>query len=39
LVNLLGITNVAAAGFICPFVPLLPVMCILINTYLLVDLG
>ena len=29
----------SAAGFICPFVPLLPVMCILINTYLLINLG
>ena len=28
----------SAAGFICPFVPLLPVMCILINTYLLINL-
>ncbi|KAF8762987.1 hypothetical protein HU200_008834 [Digitaria exilis] len=28
-----------SGGFICPFVPLLPVMCILINTYLLVNLG
>ncbi|KAJ0982564.1 hypothetical protein J5N97_010819 [Dioscorea zingiberensis] len=26
-------------GFICPFVPLLPICCILINTYLLVNLG
>ncbi|ONM02212.1 cationic amino acid transporter 2, vacuolar [Zea mays] len=28
-----------SGGFICPFVPLLPVMCILINTYLLINLG
>ncbi|KAF3944898.1 hypothetical protein CMV_028679 [Castanea mollissima] len=26
-------------GFICPFVPLLPIACILINMYLLVNLG
>ncbi|KAJ8763198.1 hypothetical protein K2173_025583 [Erythroxylum novogranatense] len=26
-------------GFICPFVPLLPIICILINTYLLINLG
>uniref|UniRef100_A0A5B7AUL5 Putative cationic amino acid transporter 4, vacuolar isoform X1 n=1 Tax=Davidia involucrata TaxID=16924 RepID=A0A5B7AUL5_DAVIN len=26
-------------GFICPFVPFLPVACILINTYLLINLG
>uniref|UniRef100_A0A7N1A6W2 Cationic amino acid transporter C-terminal domain-containing protein n=1 Tax=Kalanchoe fedtschenkoi TaxID=63787 RepID=A0A7N1A6W2_KALFE len=26
-------------GFICPFVPLLPIICILINVYLLVNLG
>ncbi|KAF3789483.1 Cationic amino acid transporter 2 [Nymphaea thermarum] len=28
-----------SGGFICPFVPLLPVCCILINIYLLVNLG
>ncbi|GAV88379.1 AA_permease_2 domain-containing protein/AA_permease_C domain-containing protein [Cephalotus follicularis] len=28
-----------SGGFICPFVPLLPIVCILINTYLLVNLG
>ncbi|TVU45856.1 hypothetical protein EJB05_05361 [Eragrostis curvula] len=28
-----------SGGFMCPFVPLLPVMCILINTYLLINLG
>ncbi|KAF7819247.1 cationic amino acid transporter 4, vacuolar [Senna tora] len=26
-------------GFVCPFVPFLPATCILINTYLLIDLG
>ncbi|KAK1270563.1 Cationic amino acid transporter 2, vacuolar [Acorus gramineus] len=26
-------------GFICPFVPLLPICCILINVYLLINLG
>ncbi|XP_022154481.1 cationic amino acid transporter 2, vacuolar [Momordica charantia] len=26
-------------GFICPLVPLLPIVCILINTYLLINLG
>ncbi|XP_022154456.1 cationic amino acid transporter 4, vacuolar-like [Momordica charantia] len=26
-------------GFACPYVPFLPVACILINTYLLIDLG
>jgi cationic amino acid transporter 1 len=38
----LDITIISAAppaGFICPFVPMLPVMCILINTYLLINLG
>ncbi|CAN1246211.1 Cationic amino acid transporter 3, mitochondrial [Linum grandiflorum] len=28
-----------SGGFICPFVPLLPIFCILINTYLLINLG
>ncbi|KAL6894554.1 hypothetical protein ACP4OV_008652 [Aristida adscensionis] len=28
-----------SGGFMCPFVPLLPVMCVLINTYLLINLG
>ncbi|CAM0875623.1 unnamed protein product [Alopecurus aequalis] len=28
-----------AGGFTCPFVPFLPVLCILINTYLLINLG
>ncbi|XP_065852822.1 cationic amino acid transporter 2, vacuolar-like [Euphorbia lathyris] len=28
-----------SGGFICPFVPLLPIICILINLYLLVNLG
>ncbi|KAL6637205.1 hypothetical protein ACP70R_024777 [Stipagrostis hirtigluma subsp. patula] len=28
-----------SGGFMCPFVPLLPVTCILINTYLLINLG
>lgn len=27
------------AGFACPFVPFLPAACILINTYLVIDLG
>ncbi|XP_068635868.1 cationic amino acid transporter 2, vacuolar-like [Aristolochia californica] len=26
-------------GFVCPFVPLLPIFCILINVYLLINLG
>jgi cationic amino acid transporter 1 len=26
-------------GFICPFIPLLPILCILINTYLLINLS
>uniref|UniRef100_A0A5B7AT36 Putative Cationic amino acid transporter 2 isoform 1 n=1 Tax=Davidia involucrata TaxID=16924 RepID=A0A5B7AT36_DAVIN len=26
-------------GFICPFIPLLPIACILINVYLLINLG
>eukprot|EP00268_Persea_americana_P036680 TRINITY_DN361_c0_g1_i1.p1 TRINITY_DN361_c0_g1~~TRINITY_DN361_c0_g1_i1.p1 ORF type:complete len:636 (-),score=100.05 TRINITY_DN361_c0_g1_i1:375-2282(-) len=26
-------------GFICPFVPLLPISCVLINVYLLINLG
>ncbi|XP_061356753.1 cationic amino acid transporter 4, vacuolar-like isoform X1 [Gastrolobium bilobum] len=28
-----------SGGFVCPFVPFLPALCILINTYLLIDLG
>ncbi|OIT39256.1 PREDICTED: cationic amino acid transporter 2, vacuolar-like isoform X2 [Nicotiana attenuata] len=28
-----------AGGFTCPFVPLLPIACILINSYLLINLG
>ncbi|EEF36673.1 cationic amino acid transporter 2, vacuolar [Ricinus communis] len=28
-----------SGGFICPLVPLLPIICILINTYLLINLG
>ncbi|EXB68044.1 Cationic amino acid transporter 4 [Morus notabilis] len=28
-----------AGGFACPFVPFLPAACVLINTYLLIDLG
>jgi cationic amino acid transporter 1 len=28
-----------SGGFICPFVPLLPIACILINIYLLINLG
>ncbi|XP_027067172.1 cationic amino acid transporter 2, vacuolar-like [Coffea arabica] len=28
-----------SGGFICPFVPLLPIACILINMYLLINLG
>ncbi|KAL1214500.1 Cationic amino acid transporter 2, vacuolar [Cardamine amara subsp. amara] len=28
-----------SGGYICPFVPLLPIICILINMYLLVNLG
>ncbi|XP_020206315.1 cationic amino acid transporter 2, vacuolar [Cajanus cajan] len=28
-----------SGGFTCPFVPLLPVACILINSYLLINLG
>ncbi|KAK6944549.1 Amino acid/polyamine transporter I [Dillenia turbinata] len=28
-----------SGGFVCPFVPLLPLTCILINTYLLINLG
>ncbi|XP_073005979.1 cationic amino acid transporter 2, vacuolar-like isoform X1 [Typha latifolia] len=28
-----------SGGFICPFIPFLPIMSILINTYLLVNLG
>jgi len=27
------------SGFICPFVPLLPIVCILVNIYLLINLG
>ncbi|KAL5708711.1 Carnitine O-acetyltransferase mitochondrial [Ranunculus cassubicifolius] len=28
-----------SGGFICPFVPLLPIACILVNVYLMVNLG
>ncbi|KAI4301022.1 hypothetical protein L6164_034341 [Bauhinia variegata] len=28
-----------SGGFLCPFVPLLPIACILINSYLLINLG
>ncbi|CAK7341541.1 unnamed protein product [Dovyalis caffra] len=28
-----------SGGFICPFVPLLPIVCILVNIYLLINLG
>ncbi|XP_038699408.1 cationic amino acid transporter 4, vacuolar-like isoform X1 [Tripterygium wilfordii] len=28
-----------AGGFLCPFIPFLPAVCILINTYLLINLG
>ncbi|KAK4272357.1 hypothetical protein QN277_020925 [Acacia crassicarpa] len=28
-----------SGGFVCPFVPLLPILCILINCYLLISLG
>nr|GLL27144.1 cationic amino acid transporter 2, vacuolar-like isoform X1 [Ipomoea trifida] len=28
-----------SGGFVCPFVPLLPIACILINVYLLINLG
>nr|XP_016469773.1 PREDICTED: cationic amino acid transporter 2, vacuolar-like [Nicotiana tabacum] len=28
-----------AGGFTCPFVPLLPIACILINSYLLINIG
>ncbi|GAU23995.1 hypothetical protein TSUD_327960 [Trifolium subterraneum] len=28
-----------SGGFVCPFVPLLPIACILINSYLLINLG
>lgn len=28
-----------SGGFTCPFVPFLPVICILINTYLMINLG
>ena len=28
-----------SGGYMCPFVPLLPIICILINMYLLVNLG
>jgi hypothetical protein len=33
------ICDLFSSGFTCPFVPVLPVMCILINTYLLINLG
>ncbi|KAL0838394.1 hypothetical protein Bca101_090284 [Brassica carinata] len=29
----------SVSGFLCPFVPYLPVLCILINTYLIINIG
>ncbi|PIA54056.1 hypothetical protein AQUCO_00900555v1 [Aquilegia coerulea] len=28
-----------SGGFLCPFVPLLPIVCILVNVYLMINLG
>ncbi|KAG4938162.1 hypothetical protein JHK84_044414 [Glycine max] len=37
--RILRLTLCGMGGFACPFVPFLPAACILINTYLLIDLG
>ncbi|GAA0147706.1 amino acid transporter [Lithospermum erythrorhizon] len=37
--NSLNIFLSLCSGFICPFIPLLPITSILINVYLLINLG